>query len=200
MFEPKVFREQTYCIEESTCDIVGLFGAPQWFGARGIVPPLSPLLTPLDKPTYFLSGTINSNYRCSFYLQQIWRQTCVEILERYWKLIVLFVSIPTAKTVPLVSQNAATFGFHRERTSWPNSTSFESSVMFMSSRDKISVIADFCQIFFIADLLINIWKFPIVNKPRGKKIWRRATILCRFSSVFLRIDFRCLFARKVDNR
>jgi len=32
MLEPEVFRKQIYCIEESTCDTVG------FFGARGIVP------------------------------------------------------------------------------------------------------------------------------------------------------------------
>jgi len=31
-----------YCTEESTCDIVGTFGASQSFGARGIVLPLPP--------------------------------------------------------------------------------------------------------------------------------------------------------------
>jgi len=40
MFEFEVFRKQMYCIEESTCDIVGSFWRPpQSFGARGIVPP-----------------------------------------------------------------------------------------------------------------------------------------------------------------
>ena len=28
MFEPEVFRKQKYCIEESTCDIVGSFRYP----------------------------------------------------------------------------------------------------------------------------------------------------------------------------
>ena len=41
MFEPEVFWKQMYCIEESTCDIVGTFRRPsQSFGARGIVSPL----------------------------------------------------------------------------------------------------------------------------------------------------------------
>jgi len=41
MFEPEVFRKQMYCVEESTCDIVGPFRRPtQSFGAREIVPPL----------------------------------------------------------------------------------------------------------------------------------------------------------------
>jgi len=32
MFETEVFRKQMYCIEESTCDIVGTFRRlPQWF-------------------------------------------------------------------------------------------------------------------------------------------------------------------------
>jgi len=29
MFEPEVFRKQMCCIEESTCDTVGIFGAPR---------------------------------------------------------------------------------------------------------------------------------------------------------------------------
>ena len=43
IFETKIFPEQMYCIEESTCDIVGTFRRPQWFGARGICPPRYPL-------------------------------------------------------------------------------------------------------------------------------------------------------------
>jgi len=38
MFEPKVFREQIYCAEVSTCDIVGTFWRPPWFDAWGTVP------------------------------------------------------------------------------------------------------------------------------------------------------------------
>ena len=44
VFEPKVFRKQMYCIEESTIEIVGLYGAPNWFDARDVVSPLSPSL------------------------------------------------------------------------------------------------------------------------------------------------------------
>ena len=49
--EPEVFRKQIYCIEASTCDIVGTFGAPRSdsappFSARGIVPPLPPSFHP----------------------------------------------------------------------------------------------------------------------------------------------------------
>jgi len=48
MFEPEVFRKHMYYIEESTCDIVGTFRRPSLrFGARGIVAPLLPLVTPL---------------------------------------------------------------------------------------------------------------------------------------------------------
>ena len=48
MFEPEVFRKQIYCIEESSCDIVGTFRRPlQWFDLRGIVSPCSPIVTPL---------------------------------------------------------------------------------------------------------------------------------------------------------
>ena len=42
MFEPDVFRKQIYCIEESTCDIVGTIRRPpQVLGAHcsGIAPP-----------------------------------------------------------------------------------------------------------------------------------------------------------------
>jgi len=42
MFEPEIFRKQIYCIEKSTCDIVGTFRRhPQSFGAHGSdsVPP-----------------------------------------------------------------------------------------------------------------------------------------------------------------
>jgi len=28
MFEPELFWKQIHCIEESTCDILGLFGVP----------------------------------------------------------------------------------------------------------------------------------------------------------------------------
>jgi len=46
MFEPEVFRKHMFCIEDSTCDIVGSFRRPpQSFGARGIVSP--PFITPL---------------------------------------------------------------------------------------------------------------------------------------------------------
>ena len=41
MFELELFRNQIYCIEETTHDIFWTFRRlPQWFGARGIVPPL----------------------------------------------------------------------------------------------------------------------------------------------------------------
>jgi len=41
MFEFEVFRKQMYWIEENTVlvTLFGLFGAPQSFGARGIVAP-----------------------------------------------------------------------------------------------------------------------------------------------------------------
>jgi len=38
IFEPEVFRKQMYCIEESTCDIVGtLRRPPQWFGWHVVI-------------------------------------------------------------------------------------------------------------------------------------------------------------------
>ena len=48
MSEPKVFRKQIHCIEESTCDSIGIFPCPpQSYGDQGIIPSLS-LFTPLD--------------------------------------------------------------------------------------------------------------------------------------------------------
>ena len=34
MVEPELFRKQIYCIEESTCDIVGTFRCPRHDSAR----------------------------------------------------------------------------------------------------------------------------------------------------------------------
>jgi len=43
MLEPEDFRKQIYCIEKSTCDIVGTFRRPpQSFGAWGIPPRCDP--------------------------------------------------------------------------------------------------------------------------------------------------------------
>jgi len=49
MFELEVFRKQMYCIEESTCDIVGTFRRPHSDLAPGeLCPPCPlPLVTPL---------------------------------------------------------------------------------------------------------------------------------------------------------
>jgi len=41
MFQPEIFLKQIQCVKESTCDLVGTFGA------QGIVPPLPTLVTPL---------------------------------------------------------------------------------------------------------------------------------------------------------
>ena len=53
IFEPEVFRKQMYCIEESACDIVGIFwrprsisALPEWVVAPVIAPPC-PFITPL---------------------------------------------------------------------------------------------------------------------------------------------------------
>jgi len=53
MFESEIFRKEIYCIEECTCDTVGIFrrhlqsfGVPQWFGAWRIVPSLPPRYAP----------------------------------------------------------------------------------------------------------------------------------------------------------
>jgi len=47
MFEPVVFRKQIYCIEESTCDIVGTFGRP----CSPSVPPAEIRLPCSDSPS-----------------------------------------------------------------------------------------------------------------------------------------------------
>jgi len=63
MFEPEVFRKQMYCIEESTCDIIGTFRRPlQWFDARGIVLPFPPCYAPVPI-TSGLPGPISACLR-----------------------------------------------------------------------------------------------------------------------------------------
>jgi len=47
MFEPEFFRKQMCCIEESACDIVGIFRQPPKDSAPGEWFPPSPLVTPL---------------------------------------------------------------------------------------------------------------------------------------------------------
>jgi len=61
MFEPEVFRNQMYCIEESTCDIVGTFrrsqqsfGAPEVIRRRGNCAPFASRYDP---------GQWSSNHR-----------------------------------------------------------------------------------------------------------------------------------------
>jgi len=54
MFEPEVFQKQIYCIEESTCDIVGTFWRSHSDMAPGELclscpPPITPL--PENVPT-----------------------------------------------------------------------------------------------------------------------------------------------------
>jgi len=52
MFETELFCKQIYCIEESTCDIVGTFRRlPQPFGAP-IVTRLTGNCVPLASPRY----------------------------------------------------------------------------------------------------------------------------------------------------
>ena len=46
MFEPGLFRKQMYYIEESTCDIVGIFGTRGSYSVPGELCPLSHLLHP----------------------------------------------------------------------------------------------------------------------------------------------------------
>jgi len=46
MFEPKVFPEQMYCTEESTCDIVGTFRLLPVIPRPGHCSPLPPSLRP----------------------------------------------------------------------------------------------------------------------------------------------------------
>jgi len=51
MFEPEVFREQMYCVEETTCDMLGLFGRPN-DSTPGHCSSLPPLGTPLKRISY----------------------------------------------------------------------------------------------------------------------------------------------------
>jgi len=53
MFEPEVYRKLMYCIEEITCDVFGIFGAPALIQrphsdtGEGELCPLAPIVTPL---------------------------------------------------------------------------------------------------------------------------------------------------------
>jgi len=67
MFEPEVFRNQMYCIEESTCDIVGTFrrsqqsfGAPEVIRRRGNC---APFASPRYDPGQWSSNHRPRNYK-----------------------------------------------------------------------------------------------------------------------------------------
>jgi len=47
IFEPELFRKEIYCIEESTRDLLGLFGAPVVISPPGNRSPLPPFVLPL---------------------------------------------------------------------------------------------------------------------------------------------------------
>ena len=68
MVKPELFRKQLYCIEESSCDIVGTFRRlPQYFGAPAVIQrahselapgklcPPYPLVTPLHTHLIYIS-------------------------------------------------------------------------------------------------------------------------------------------------
>jgi len=54
MFEPEDFRKQMYSIEESTCDILGLFGHPAVIRRPGNCAHLAPLVTALLPDAIYL--------------------------------------------------------------------------------------------------------------------------------------------------
>ena len=61
MFEPKVFRKQMYCVEESTCDTDGSFRRfPQSFGASIVFPRPGNFAPPLAPPRYATESTIGT--------------------------------------------------------------------------------------------------------------------------------------------
>jgi len=56
MFEAELFPERMYCIEESTCDIVGPFRRPHSDLAPGeLCPHCLPSLRPWLQGTYFIT-------------------------------------------------------------------------------------------------------------------------------------------------
>jgi len=52
MLHPKAFREQMYCTEESTCDIVGTVRRPPVIQRPGHCGPIAALITPPARNTY----------------------------------------------------------------------------------------------------------------------------------------------------
>lgn len=57
MFEPEVFREQMYCIEENICDFVGTFLRPPVIRLPRHFAPLAPSVRPWISPTKNPSAT-----------------------------------------------------------------------------------------------------------------------------------------------
>jgi len=59
-------------IEESICDIIGIFRPPQWFGARGIFPPLSPSLGSCCRQNYQVGLFSSPKFRNMALIQGGW--------------------------------------------------------------------------------------------------------------------------------
>ena len=97
MFETEVFRKYMYCIEESTCDIVGTFrrplshsAFPHSFGAPAAIRrphsdsapgKLCALVTPLDATQGFEANiSYCPRFGCGLINQALWHMNCWKIL------------------------------------------------------------------------------------------------------------------------
>ena len=88
MLEPEVFRKQMCCVEESTCDIVGIFiRPPQWFGAPYIDSAPGKLCAPLVTP-------LTVHYLAWNLAQQLTSWVIpVAIKQTYYKRLLLLIQV-----------------------------------------------------------------------------------------------------------
>ena len=84
VFEPKVFREQMFCIEECTCNIFGTFLRPQSFDARTLAPSVRSCKGPRVDSTANINcpRVVNNAQLSVFVLKSFHKLSCVLLLLR----------------------------------------------------------------------------------------------------------------------
>jgi len=65
------FRSKCIVLKKVPVTLLGLFGAPWWFGARGIVPPLLSTVTPLVCMDVCWYAT---------YFNTVWKEACIRVV------------------------------------------------------------------------------------------------------------------------